>query len=243
MQIVDLATGTGANLRYLAPRLGGAQSWLLVDRDPALLAELAVRIAAFDGRVRLLALDLAAALDQLPLVERELVTASALLDLVSASWLQRLAERCADAGAAVLFALTYDGRIEWSPGEPEDARVCELVNRHQRGDKGFGPALGPSAAAATEACFARLGYDVRQARSDWNLGRDAGALQAALVRAWVSVAAELAPDRACALLGWARRRLAHIAAGASTLRVGHIDLLGRPEPRPKFLLRSDDISL
>ena len=28
-RIVDLATGTGANLRYLAPRLGGDQDWLV----------------------------------------------------------------------------------------------------------------------------------------------------------------------------------------------------------------------
>jgi hypothetical protein len=37
---------------------------------------------------------------------QHLVTASALLDLVSESWMKTLAARCRDAGAAVLFALT-----------------------------------------------------------------------------------------------------------------------------------------
>ena len=36
--IVDLGAGSGANLRWLAPRLGGEQAWLLVDHDAALLA-------------------------------------------------------------------------------------------------------------------------------------------------------------------------------------------------------------
>ena len=38
VQVLDLATGTGSNLRYLAPHLPGRQRWLMVDRDSALLA-------------------------------------------------------------------------------------------------------------------------------------------------------------------------------------------------------------
>src|SRR5512145_1693947 len=41
--VVDLGAGTGANLRYLAPRLGSPQDWLAVDSDPVLLGELARR--------------------------------------------------------------------------------------------------------------------------------------------------------------------------------------------------------
>ena len=37
LRVIDLACGTGANLRWLAPRLGGAQQWLVVDHDAALL--------------------------------------------------------------------------------------------------------------------------------------------------------------------------------------------------------------
>ncbi len=37
LRVLDLACGTGANLRWLAPRLGGAQQWLAVDHDAALL--------------------------------------------------------------------------------------------------------------------------------------------------------------------------------------------------------------
>jgi SAM-dependent methyltransferase len=225
-RIVDLATGTGANIRYLAPRLGGVQDWLAVDRDPRLLADLVARPPVDGVRVRTLALDLATRLDELPLEGCDLVTASALLDLASADWLQRLVARCASAGAGVLFALTYDGRIEWSPAEPGDARVRELVNRHQRGDKGFGPAMGPSAAAEAVNRLTRLGYALEQARSDWLLGPGVAALQSALVDGWLAAALELVPDERGALEDWARRRRAHIAADASRLGVGHVDLAG-----------------
>ena len=40
LHVLDLATGTGANPRFLAEHLPRQQDWTLVDRDPVLLAEL-----------------------------------------------------------------------------------------------------------------------------------------------------------------------------------------------------------
>lgn len=224
-RIVDLATGTGANVRYLAPRLPGARDWLAVDDDPALLAAFAPPAGASVTKLRL---DLTHALDRLPLDGCELVTASALLDLVSRPWLERLAAGCAEAGAGVLFALTYDGRMECSPAEDGDALVRDLVNRHQLGDKGFGPALGPGAADAAVAAFGALGYEIRTAPSDWILGAESAALQTALIEGWRAAAAEIAPGESAALRDWADRRRAQVAAGRSRLRVGHLDVAGRP---------------
>ena len=98
---------------------------------------------------------------------RNLVTASALLDLVSESWLRLLAARCREAGATALFTLTYDGRSSCDPVEPEDELVRELMNLHQKTDKGLGgPADGPDAWAVAERAF-RRGWlsrrDVRRA--------------------------------------------------------------------------------
>jgi len=42
--VLDLATGTGSNIRYLMDRLPGRQRWLAVDRDAALLADLIDRV-------------------------------------------------------------------------------------------------------------------------------------------------------------------------------------------------------
>lgn len=232
--VVDLGCGTGANLRYLAPRLGGAEDWWLVDDDPALLARCerqASRAVKSARSVRTARLDLATGLRSLALPTGALVTASALLDLVSASWLETLAERCAAASADVLFALTYDGAVELLPREPEDERVRELVNRHQQRDKGFGPALGPAAAGHAAAIFEAAGYRVETARSDWRLGAEQGELQAALLAGWRSAAAEVEPEWGGRLEEWLRRRMAHVVGGRSALRVGHTDLLGLLDPR------------
>jgi hypothetical protein len=230
LAIIDLGAGTGANLRYAAPRLGGKQDWLLVERDRSLLDAVAGHVRdwtpPFDCRVRQLELDLATQLPQLPLPDGVLLTASALLDLVSEEWLQALARRAATAAAPVWFALTYDGRINCVPAEPEDAEVRELFNQHQLNDKGFGPALGPGAARTAQQIFVERGYRIQSAPSDWHIGARWQPLQHALVEGWFDAACEVAPHRRPALSDWLARRQAHIAGARSELRIGHIDIIG-----------------
>src|SRR5580693_659581 len=43
VRALDIATGTGANMRYMAEHLPPRQQWLLVDGDPVLLGEVAGR--------------------------------------------------------------------------------------------------------------------------------------------------------------------------------------------------------
>ena len=251
IEIIDLGAGTGANLRYAAPWLAGAQDWLLVERDPLLLAamaqqtqawshsthsqfiasgaQFAIRGGQFECQVQSLALDLAQQLDSLPLRRGVLLTASALLDLVSEDWLRLLMRRAAAAEAAVWFTLTYDGRIDCAPAEAEDREVRELVNQHQLGDKGFGLALGPTAASTAAKILGERGYRVQCASSDWCLGPDHAALQYALIEGWFEAACEIAPTRTSVLRAWRARRQAHIEGGRSTLQVGHVDMVGRPE--------------
>ena len=229
LHVVDLAAGTGANVRYLDGFLRGerrSRHWLLVDNDPGLLARAAVQLGPGES-IQTRVMDLSAAFEPAAAnlcSGQDLVTASALLDLVSERWLTALAGRCADARSAVLFALTYNGGISCSPGEPEDAMVRDLVNRHQRVDKGFGPALGPDAAAYAARAFAALGYHVRQERSDWVLADDEPDLQHQLIEGWADAAAEIAPDETRRVNGWKTRRLEHVGAGRSRIVVGHDDL-------------------
>ncbi len=224
-RVLDLGAGTGANFRYLQPRLKGTCHWMLVDHDRALLAEAATR-AGRDVPLEASVVDLAAALESLSIPDRGLVTASALLDLVSGPWLTRLAARCRAARAEVLFALTYDGRASCRPVEPDDADIVALVNRHQRRDKGFGAALGPAAAATAAAQFVAVGYRVRRARTDWQLEGSEPALQAALLEGWAQAAQEMRPESRAQVEDWLRRRRRHLAHGRSRLTVGHEDLVG-----------------
>ena len=157
----------------------------------------------------------------------DLVTASALLDLVSERWLHRILSTCRAAGAAVLFALGYDGRMECLPADPLDGRVQELVNLHQRGDKGFGPALGPDAVAMAATILGELGYDVSRARSDWRLQPESAELQSQLIEGWARAATEMSPLEADVVDGWRARRLAYVRGRSSHLLVGHQDVAGR----------------
>jgi hypothetical protein len=202
----------------------GDPDWLLVDHDPALLA-----LVPALPNVRTVEHDLSA-LDDYLFEERSLVTASALLDLVSEPWLRALASQCRAHRAAALFALTYDGRLAFEPAEQEDALIRDLVNRHQTTDKGFGPALGPAAVAAALDLFRSAGYSARTAPSDWVLSRTSApdALQQQLIGGWADAAAAVAPGAATSIGGWRSKRLAHVANGRSVLTVGHQDLAAVP---------------
>ncbi len=256
LRALDLATGTGSNLRYLATRLGSAQQWTLTDHDPALLAAIPARLAAWarehklevevdgeevrvqgpalDCRIESRGVDLAREIGTLDLAGLQLVTTAALLDLVSEQWLATLVRRCRASGTAVLFALSYDGRIVFSQPQPEDDRIVGLVNQHQRTDKGFGLALGPDAGIRAMALLNEAGYQTKCMNSDWRLGPRDRQLQTELVIGWSAAAMEIAPQESALIAGWRERRLRHIAEGHSRLEVGHLDVAGFvPGTHPK----------
>lgn len=224
--VLDLGSGTGSNLRYLAPKLPAHQRWTLLDHDAELLAHIespgpAVRVKTVRG-------DLAdAGLAEVP--RAHLVTASALLDLVSEAWLTTLVDSAVGAGCGAYFALTYDGTMEWTgTRDPLDAIVRDAVNAHQRRDKGVGAALGPVAARAAEALFRRRGYRTWLSPSPWRLGPEESALARALVVGWASAAAEQRPDQTDEVQAWEGHRLHAVTTGDFALVVGHQDLLALP---------------
>ena len=247
VRVLDLGTGAGSNLRYLAPRLPAEQQWLVVDRSDLLLTELPARTAewgaihgfsvardskGFAVRGSQLACQVETRrlnLHQLTTLDifegRDLVTASALLDLVSEEWLRALASRCRAEGAAALFTITYNGQSTCAPEEPEDALVLDRFNRHQRTDKGLGGvAAGPAAVAIAERCFRDAGYQVRCEPSDWVLGPGDAELQRQLIDGWAHAATEISPADATVIAGWHLRRRHHVDAAVSRVTVGHHDL-------------------
>jgi SAM-dependent methyltransferase len=251
LSVLDLGTGTGSNIRYLSERFVGPQRWLGVDRSAALLAALPERItswaaasgyeastdngrcvvrgARFECEIETQQGDLGTLDDHRIFAGRQIVTASALLDLVSKSWLLALAAHCRVEGAVALFTITYNGRFVCTPSDAEDEEVRGLMNRHQKRDKGLGgPAAGPDAGAIAEQCFLQEGYRVCREPSDWELGPGDRDVQRLLINGWAEAATEMAPDRAPDIARWHARRLAHVEAGCSHIVVGHDDLAAWP---------------
>lgn len=228
VRIVDLACGTGSTLRALSARLPRRQNWKLVDNDLGLLARATAAPHPDDVIISGIPLDLNRDLEAALDGPVDLVTTSALLDLVSERWLDRLAVEIAARSIPFYAALSFDGTVELAPRDPLDAAIIAAADAHQRTDKGFGPALGPAAADAAIARFKSLGYSVTHGRSDWVIGPQDPEMQNEILAGWAHAAREIDALTLSDTAAWLTRRRDIVAAGRSSLRVGHVDVFAAP---------------
>lgn len=228
----DLGCGTGSMARWLAVQLSGRQHWVLVDRDTALLAAAASSAPerALDGApvtvetrrrdvTRLAPHDLGGA---------GLVTASALLDMMTGMELDRFVATVAGARCAALIALSVTGHVTLEPADEVDLRVAEAFNAHQRRRVGGHRLLGPDAVGCAVDAFAGLGREVLVRASPWLLGPGQRDLQQQWLAGWLRAACEQDRRLAAEADGYARRRLAESAEGVLQVTVHHQDVLVRP---------------
>lgn len=241
INVLDLGSGSGSNLRALAAHLPLRQNWGLVDYDSDLIEAARTALsdwaneAAFvgenlslrrDGRVidvAFLQADLSANLDMMLDGPADLVTAAAFFDLVSTDWIERFVHRLAARKLPLYAVLTYNGEESWKPAHPSDATVNAAFNLHQRTDKGFGPAAGPAAVGVLAAALRENGYEVVLGDSPWRL-TSADHLLIEPLAAGIAAAAgqtgKVAPE---VLHAWAE---AHRSSTACV--IGHTDLLAIP---------------
>jgi hypothetical protein len=231
MSVVDLACGTGATRRAIVNELPRPQNWKLVDNDLSLLARAAAAPAPAGCTTRTVPIDLVRDLEVALDGACDLVTCSALLDLVSEQWLDRLVTECAARRLPLYAALTYDGRVTLEPSDRMDEIIIDAVNHHQMSDKGFGPALGPVASAALSNGFRALGYEVDEGPADWNVAPADADMQRSTFTQWAMAAKEMGGMSVTNVASWLERRLELVAAGKSRIVIGHTDVLARPMMR------------
>ena len=244
-RVCDLGAGTGASIRAFSGLLPSEQHWTLLDNDTGNLTAARSALAAWADeheasdrgqRLRRVEknLEVSYAVADLSVLGSgpppwakegaDLITASALLDLTSADWIEAFAEAVADSRAAVLATLNFDGVLEFVPAHPEDATVQDAFCAHQRRDKGFGPAAGPDATVCLEAALRARGYRVETAASPWRLGGSDRALMSEVIAGIADAVAETEALSSRRLGDWRDARL----AGLDGLVVGHQDLIAFP---------------
>ena len=215
--IHDLACGSGSMGRWLAPLLPGPQRWILHDRDADLLALAAADVPGrpptappSPSRPGCPTSRSSAADD---LAGATLITASALLDLLTEDELTALIRACAGAGCPVLLTLSVTGRVQLAPADPLDARVAAAFDAHQRRMTPRGRLLGPDAVAAAATGSAGCGAEVVVRPSPWRLGAGEADLAAEWLTGWVGAACEQEPGLAAEADLYRRRRLREAEAG------------------------------
>jgi hypothetical protein len=230
--IHDLACGTGAMGRWLAPLLPGSQHWVLHDRDADLLEVAAIHPPgpAVDGGA--ITLDVRHSditrLHPGDLVGANLITASALLDLLTEDEVAGLIALWAGAGCPMLLTLSVTGRVELTPADPLDRCVAAAFDAHQRRLTDRGRLLGPDAVALAVEQVGRLGAEVLVRPSPWQLGALQANLAAQWFTGWVGAACEEEVELTAEAELYTCRRLAQAAAGELAVTVDHADLLVSP---------------
>ena len=214
--ILDLGCGTGATARALSGLLPPHTVWRLVDGDAELLQRAAAQTGS-SAETHLMDLN---KIEDLPLENVTLVTASALLDLVSDPWLIAFVARL---GVPFYAALTYDGTMNWTPPDPSDEKIKAAFNAHQRTDKGFGPALGPDAADRSIELLRDAGFAVESAQSPWQLGNGMEEMILELGNGIAQAAGDAGAK--CATAWWDTRRE---SLHETSCVIGHVDLLAKP---------------
>jgi hypothetical protein len=222
LEIIDLGAGTGANQRWLAPRLPFRQRWVHLDHDPMISRSLPLPddTMIIDDSVEALS-RLLASRD----AGRQLVTCSALLDVLTMRQLDAVCRALIDNRVPALFSLTVTGTLGVVPSHPDDQPLLDAFNDHQR-RAGRG---GPEAASVAAETLRAAGFDVRCQETPWQLTAASGqAFVGQVLQERLHAAVSQHPGLAQAATAWLELRRSQLAVGIMRIELGHGDILALP---------------
>ena len=230
--IHDLGSGTGSMMRWLAPQLPGPQTWVLHDWNSDLVDRAANGSAPLDRDGRPVAIltrtGELSELDAGHLDGASLVTASALLDVLTSDEIRAVVRACVAVACPVLLSLSVTGEVRLEPWNPRDDAVAAAFDAHQERDAGGRRLMGPAGAACAERLFLEAGWSVRTARSPWQLGDHEPRLLEQWFEGWLDAALEQRPDLRDGGTAYRALRSVEMRRGALSAVVQHTDLMAWP---------------
>ena len=225
VEIIDLGAGTGANQRWLAPRLPILQHWLHLDHNPVISRSLPLLddTVIIDEGVEALGQLLTKASG-----DRQLVTCSALLDVLTTEQIEAVCRAVIDNRVPAFFSLTVTGGLRLSPTDPHDQLLLAAFNDHQR----RAGRAGPEATTLTVNLLRAAEFAVTTQETSWRLTAQSGlAFVDQMLAERLAAAVAQDPALARTAAAWLELRRAQLAAGLLRIELDHCDILGIPGGR------------
>ncbi|HET8914545.1 MAG TPA: hypothetical protein VFM91_02455 [Propionibacteriaceae bacterium] len=223
LEIIDLGAGTGANQRWLAPRLEYVQRWIHLDHDPAISRSLPLPddTMIIDGSVEPTLGRLLANRGS----DQHLVTCSALLDVLTTDQIDVVCRVVIENHVPALFSLTVNGALNIGPPDPYDELCLDAFNDHQR----RAGRAGPDATTLAVNALCAGGFTVRTQETPWRLtaASDRSFVEQ-LLQERLDAAVAQNPNLASVATGWLELRRSQFALGILRIEVGHRDVLALP---------------
>ena len=230
--IHDLGSGTGSMMRWLAPFLPGPQTWVLHDWNSNLVELATNGVVPLDRERRPVSVRTRsgelAHLDPDDLDGASLVTASALLDVLTSEEIRAVAQACVAVGCPVLLSLSVTGEVRLDPRDPRDDVLQASFSAHQQRLVGGRRLAGPSGVALAQRQFLDAGWNIRPATTFWRLGDHDPRLLGQWFDGWFDAALEQRADLQIEGVGYRERRSSQLRRGALSAVVVHTDLLAWP---------------
>ena len=223
LEIIDLGAGTGANQRWLAPRLPFVQRWIHLDHDPAISRSLPLPddTMIIDGSVE------RRSSGSWPIAASDrLVTCSALLDVLTTAEIDAVCSAVIDNHVPALFSLTVTGALSIGPAGPV-RRAARSMRSMIISGAPAGPVRMPPLGPSMPCAQADLRYAPEEtpwrltASSDW-------AFVEQLLQERLDAAVAQNPSLASAATGWFELRRSQFVLGILRIEVGHRDVLALP---------------
>jgi hypothetical protein len=233
LEIIDLGAGTGANQRWLAPRLPFRQRWIHLDHDSGIIRSLPQpeETVIIDGSVEALGRVLAGSPS-----DHRLVACSALLDVLTTTQLDAVCQALIENQVPALFSLSVTGTLSTRPVDPHDQRLLDAFNDHQR----RAGRAGPEAITQAVDALCAGGFTVHTQETPWQLTASSDpTFVEQLLQERLDAAVGQDTRLAAVAMAWLELRRVQLGLGVLNVEVGHRDILALPGGSPGLASRRE----